>query len=113
MHTLLRKRSQFEALADAIKRGRAKGVSAVANKVWELALGGNVVACVFFLKCQGGWRELQQVDVSLVDAAKESERREAQLWMLSAMTPEERQTIGEITERANQRIAESGPREQD
>ena len=113
VHTLLRKRGQFEALAEAIKRGRAKGISAVANKLWEMALGGNVVACIFFLKCQGGWREVQQVDLGVVEAEKQVEERQEQLRLLRAMTPEERQTIREITERANQRIAESGPREQD
>src|ERR1700757_3628879 len=68
VHTLMRKRSQLEAFAEALKRGRAKGISAVANKLWQLAVGGNVVACIFFLKCQAGWREVQQVDVGLVDA---------------------------------------------
>ena len=102
VHTLLRKRSQFEAFAEALKRGRAKGISAVANKLWQLAVGGNVVACIFFLKCQAGWREIQQVDVGLVDAEQQAEARNEQLRLLRAMTPEERQVLREITQRTQE-----------
>ena len=108
VHTLLRKRGQHEAFAEALRRGRAKGISAVANKLWDLALAGNVIACIFFLKCRGGWREFQEVDESLADTAKQSETREAQFRLVRAMTMEERQTIREINQRANQRLAESG-----
>ena len=120
VHTLLRKRSQFEAFAEALKWGRAKGISAVANKLWQLAVGGNVVACIFFLKCQAGWREVQQVDVGLVDAEQQAEARNEQLRLLRAMTPEERQVLREITQRtqemtdrARQRLNEAAHREQE
>ncbi|MBV8773389.1 MAG: hypothetical protein JO166_13825 [Deltaproteobacteria bacterium] len=119
-HTLLRKRSQFAALAEALKRGRAKGISAVANKLYELALAGNVVACIFFLKCQGGWREIQQVDISLVEAEKRAEARQEQLQLIRTMTPEERQVLREsngrmqeLMDRARQRLKQAAPREQE
>jgi hypothetical protein len=82
--------------------------------LWQLAVGGNVVACIFFLKCQAGWREIQQVDVGLVDAEQQAEARNEQLRLLRAMTPEERQVLREITlrtremtDRARQRLNEA------
>jgi hypothetical protein len=67
VHTLLRKRSQFEAFAEALKRGRAKGISAVANKLWQLAVGGNVVACIFFLNAKRvGARSNRSTSASLM-----------------------------------------------
>jgi predicted sugar kinase len=110
LHTLLRKRSQSEEFAEALKRGKAKGISAVANKMWEMAIGGNVVACIFYLKCQAAWRESQQVDVTVADAEEQSERRAAQLRLLRAMTPEELQTIREINKRAKERLKEPASR---
>jgi hypothetical protein len=86
-----------------------------------MALGGNVIACIFFLKCQGGWRELQQLDVSVVDAEQQQvEARREQLRLLRAMTPEELQTIreskrqvGEIMDLARQRLTETSRRKEE
>lgn len=86
---------------------------------YELALAGNVVACIFFLKCQGGWRELQQVDVSIVDAEQQAEAQKEQLRLVRAMTPEERQTIREnqhraqeIIDRARQRLPQTARKQE-
>jgi hypothetical protein len=113
LHTLLRKRGQCAAFAEELKRGKAKGISAVANKMWEMAIGGNVVACIFFLKSQAGWRELQQVDVNVVDAEEQSEERAEQLRLLRAMTPAERHMISNITTRARERLKQPARREQE
>jgi hypothetical protein len=86
-----------------------------------MALGGNVIACIFFLKCQGGWRELQQLDVSVVDAEQQQvEARREQLRLLRAMTPEELQTIreskrqvGEIMDLARHRLTETSRRKEE
>jgi predicted DNA-binding protein (UPF0251 family) len=39
-----------EALADALKEGAAAAVEAVESKLFELAMSGNLTACIFFLK---------------------------------------------------------------
>lgn len=44
--------------AEALQRGRAKGIAAVTNVLWEQAvLERNTTAVLFYLKCRGGWQE--------------------------------------------------------
>jgi hypothetical protein len=107
LHTLIRKRNQVEVFAEALRRGRAKGISAVANKLWEMALSGNVVAAIFFLKCQAGWRELQEIDHDINEIEEQAAERERQLQLMRAMTRDERRTIQEITKRAKERLKEN------
>lgn len=104
VHTLIRKRSQFEAFREALKRGRAKGIAAVANKLWEMAVQGHVVAAIFYLKCRAGWHEKRDFEAEMNAHAAAFEAREEQLRLLRAMTPAERQTIREITRRAEERL---------
>ena len=80
LHTLLRKRDQFEAFREALKRGRAKGISAVANKLWEMAVQGHVVAAIFFLKCRAGWHEEQDFEAEM--NAHEAAASEARVRLL-------------------------------
>jgi hypothetical protein len=107
LHTLIRKRNQLESFAEALRRGRAKGILAVANKLWESATRGNVVAAIFFLKCQGGWREFQERDFHMSEIEERAAQREEQLRLIRAMTSEERRTMLEITKRAKERLKES------
>ena len=44
------------------KRGRTKGIAAVAQGLLQEARNGNMTAAIFFLKTQAGWRETQNVD---------------------------------------------------
>ena len=37
--------------------GKAFGTSKVANKLFLMAMEGNLGACIFWLKCQAKWRE--------------------------------------------------------
>lgn len=69
--TLYRNRKKRPELQEAIKRGRMRGVSFIANKLYEAAAGGNTAAMIFFLKAQGGWREVQKIET--VDATSESD----------------------------------------
>ena len=55
--TLHRKKARMPELQDAIKRGQSKGISLIANRLFEKAKGGNVAAMIFFLKARGGWSE--------------------------------------------------------
>jgi hypothetical protein len=48
------------AVADAIKRGRAKGIAVIVNKSFEFAQDPkNVADRLFWLKNQAGWRDAQ------------------------------------------------------
>lgn len=51
-------------MAEAIKRGKLKGITVVANKLFEAANSGNTTAMIFFLKCQAGWKEAQKIEVT-------------------------------------------------
>lgn len=49
--TLYEKKKTFSEFSEAIKRGQAKGIEAVANALWDSAVGsGNVTAMIFYLK---------------------------------------------------------------
>lgn len=62
VRTLSRHKRQEADLAEAIKRGREKGIATVANKLFESAMDGNTAAMIFFLKARGGWSE--KIDIS-------------------------------------------------
>lgn len=57
-----RKKENLDFL-DAIKRGRAKGVLEISNKLYELAKASNLGAICFFLKCKGEFREKIDMDI--------------------------------------------------
>jgi hypothetical protein len=43
---------------DAVKRGKARKIEAVAESLFQKATsGGNVVAAIFYLKAQAGWKD--------------------------------------------------------
>ena len=55
--TLTKRKKENTDFADAIKRGKAKGIALVTNKLMESIKGGNMTAMIFFLKTQAGWKE--------------------------------------------------------
>ena len=55
--TLYAKKRLFMEFSEAIKRGAAKANEVVVNKLFELAVGGNVVACIYWTKTRMGWKE--------------------------------------------------------
>lgn len=85
--TLYSKQAQFPELAEAIKRGQAKGVAVVCNSLFESAKGetiaedkivkdkdggekvvtlskkmpANTTACIFYLKNRAGWKDSRDV----------------------------------------------------
>jgi hypothetical protein len=69
-----------------------------------MALGGNVVAAIFFLKCQGGRREFQEIEHNMHQLEDQAAKREEELRLIRAMTPDERRTMLEITKRAKERV---------
>lgn len=64
--TLYSRQRESPDFLDAIKRGREKGVAAVANKLVESAMDGNTTAQIFVLKTHGGpdWKDRQDVNLS-------------------------------------------------
>lgn len=60
--TLYNRRRDFADFADAIKKGKARGVADVASKLYDLAMAGNVTAIIFYLKTRAGWSERQIVE---------------------------------------------------
>lgn len=64
--TLYTNQKESAEFAEAIKRGREKGVAAVANKLVESAMDGNTTAQIFVLKTHGGpdWKDRQDVNLS-------------------------------------------------
>jgi predicted transcriptional regulator len=64
--TLYLRQRENKDFQEAIKRGREKGVAAVANKLVESANKGNTTAQIFILKTHGGqeWREQKDVNLT-------------------------------------------------
>ena len=54
-------------ITDAYKRGKAKGVLTISNALFEQAKSGNTTAQIFYLKCNGGWRENTRVEITGAD----------------------------------------------
>jgi len=63
--TLYANKRENADLADAIKRGQAKGVAVVTNKLMESIKGGNMTGMIFFLKCRAGWKETQVIEANV------------------------------------------------
>jgi hypothetical protein len=40
-----------------IRRGLSSATAKMAGKLFSMGMGGNVVACIFWLKTRGGWKE--------------------------------------------------------
>jgi hypothetical protein len=52
-------------LEEAFNAGLAQGINRASNKLMELIESGNIVAILFYLKCQAGWVEQQYVKEKL------------------------------------------------
>ena len=51
--TFYERQKDTPEVAEAIERGRARGIQQVANALFEAATAGNVVAAIFYLKNRG------------------------------------------------------------
>lgn len=60
--TLYENMMKHPDLADAIRKGKASGVAQIANKLYQKASGGDTTCMIFYLKCRGGWRDVQQIE---------------------------------------------------
>ena len=56
-----------------LKDGRAKGVGAIAQTLYQMALSGkNPAATFFYLKCRARWQEVQHIKVEADVETKET-----------------------------------------
>ena len=64
--TLYNRQLEDVEFLEAIRRGRQKGVAAVAEKLVNSAIDGNTTAQIFVLKTHGGpdWKDKQDVNLS-------------------------------------------------
>jgi DNA invertase Pin-like site-specific DNA recombinase len=110
--TLCRKKAKYRVFCEAIEKGKASGIAAVSNKLWDAATGGNITAMIFWLKAQAGWRDMG-VDLTVsgevgVGDKTLSEERERQLKIILAMTQEERDEYMRIVRAAQARAEQAG-----
>lgn len=68
--TLYTQQAENAEFAEAIKRGKAKGIATISNALFENAKKGNTAAQIFFLKAQAGWREKDALDVQVGGAVQ-------------------------------------------
>ena len=61
--TLVQKKKVYLDFSDAIKRGQARTVKCIANKMVEQAKDGNITAGIFLLKTKGGFSEKTNANV--------------------------------------------------
>lgn len=60
----LRRWKELPEVERAYKKGRIEATSNVAERLYNLALGGDVAACIFWLKAQGKWQEKHEPETA-------------------------------------------------
>lgn len=50
-----------EEFSEAVKRGEALGIGAVASRLMDQINEGNTTAMIFYLKSRAGWRESSEI----------------------------------------------------
>ena len=60
-HTFTKRKDEDPALVDALDEGRSIEHQALYSKLMEKAMGGDIVALLFLLKCRHGYREVSDV----------------------------------------------------
>ncbi len=73
--TLRRRFHSDPAIMAAYKRGKSKAISGVAIGLLAQANKGNVVAMMFYLKTQAGWRETERRELEIPDIPKLSDEQ--------------------------------------
>jgi hypothetical protein len=62
--TLYERKAEIVELAEAIKRGQAKGLAEITNALYENAKAGNLGAQIWYLKVRGRWTEPKEIDIN-------------------------------------------------
>lgn len=79
VRTLETRKAESAEFAEAIKRGRAKGVAVVTNKLFEQCKEGNTTAIIFFLKARAGWSDKVVVDNISSDGSMAPKMKEVEM----------------------------------
>lgn len=79
--TLYKRQGEDPDVMDAVKRGRSSGIEQVANKLFESALAGNIVAQIFYLKnrCPEEWQDRRDFTIETKTARPVSELSDEEL----------------------------------
>jgi len=59
--TLGNRKKESSDFSDALKRGKAKGITQIANNLFEQSKNGNVSAGIFFMKNRAGWSDKSEI----------------------------------------------------
>ena len=74
--TLYTNKRENVDFAEAIKRGKAKGIATVTNKLFAKIEEGNLTATIFYLKTQAGWKETSVNEITSPDGSMSPTRIE-------------------------------------
>jgi hypothetical protein len=55
--TLNERKKEYVEFSDAIKKGQHKGISIIANALFESAKKGNTAAQIFYMKARADWKD--------------------------------------------------------
>lgn len=94
----LRRRLQEgnKELSAVISKGKIEALSKVAKKAYTLAISGNTSMIKYFLNCQGGWDEKQQIVEELPSPEEEREKEVTEI--IVEMSREEREEYSKLLE---------------
>lgn len=70
--TLYEKLKEYPDFAEAIKRGKSKGIAMMANNLVTLAKNGNAAANIFFMKARAKWKEGDEDAAEILNKATEA-----------------------------------------
>jgi predicted DNA-binding transcriptional regulator AlpA len=62
LSTIYEKYEQYPEFAEAIKRGKAKGVATMTNALFNKGMGGDTGCMIFFLKNRAGWKDKNETE---------------------------------------------------
>jgi len=66
------RKSESAEVAEAVKRGRERGVAFAASQLQNMIAQGNLGAVIFYLKAKGGWSEKQIIETKDTTDEKEA-----------------------------------------
>lgn len=68
--TLIERKKDYSDFADAIKRGKARGIATVTNSLMQQIMEGNTAAAIFYLKARAGWSDKPEEKETTADKAR-------------------------------------------
>jgi len=110
LRTLQRKKRELSQFGQALEDGHATAVATMSNRLWEMAMNGDVTAAIFWLRARAGWRDSDAAGVGVnvnsgagtggPSAEVERARIEQQTQLIGQLTVPERKQYLELLRRA-------------